>query len=110
MKHENDLKVNKCYPNVWLSPDGNFYNGYAHESCAEDILECIYEITDVDWPGDTLEALGWVRASSGLMWDYRIRSGYWEGKELTQRQYAALIDWCSHHGKRFIEIDDTVQW
>ena len=33
MKHENDLKVNKCYPNVWLSPDGNFYNGYAHEIC-----------------------------------------------------------------------------
>lgn len=91
--------------NIWISPDGKCYDGEAHENRAEELLEFLYGETDIDWPGDRLQKLGWVRASSGLMWDVRVHDGYWEDKSLTQAQYDALWDYCSHHGKDFPEID-----
>ena len=95
------LEVSIKWPNVWISPNGLFYNGDAHENRAEEILEVIYEETDVYWPGDRLEELGWIRATRDLMWNVRLDSGYWNNKKLTQKQYDALWDWCKHHNKDF---------
>lgn len=95
------LEVNVKWPNVWISPDGLFYDGTAHENRAKEILEIIYEECDVFWTGDRLEELGWIRASANLMWDVRINSIYWDDKKVTQKQYDALWDWCKYHNKSF---------
>lgn len=95
------LEVTVKWTEVWLSPNGHFFNGEAHENRAEDILAIMYGKTDVLWAGDQLEEMGWVRAATGLMWEVRLASGYWENKSLTQIQYDALWDWCQYHKKRF---------
>lgn len=98
-KHFCPLEVNIRWKDVWVSPDGKFYNGEAHENRAEEILEIIYGEVDVDWFGDRLGELGWIRATTSLMWE--VRFDEWEGKRLTQKQYDALWDWCELHKKKF---------
>lgn len=65
------LEVSIKWTKVWVSPDGRFYDGDAHENRAEEILEILYGEVDVDWPGDRLEELGWIRATTSLMWEVR---------------------------------------
>ena len=95
------LEVTVRWPEIWISPDGKYYNGEAHENRAEEILEIIYGENDIDWHGDRLEELGWIRAAKNLMWEVRLDSGYWNNRHLTQKQYDALWDWCEKHGKTF---------
>lgn len=95
------LEVNVNWIDVWVSPEGKFYNGEAHENRAEEILEIIYGEIDVDWAGDKLEELGWVRATTSLMWEVRADSDYWNNRKLSQKQYDALWDWCKIHNKKF---------
>lgn len=95
------LEVDIRWTNVWISPEGCFYNGDAHENRAEEILEIVYGETDVDWTGDRLEELGWIRVTTSLMWEVRTDSDYWNNKELEQKQYDALWDWCKIHNKKF---------
>lgn len=99
------LEVTPHWPNIWISPEGKCYDGEAHENRAEELLELLYGETDVMWPGDRIQKLGWVRASGGLMWGVRIRDGYWDDKHLTQAQYDALWDWCQCHGQEFPQIE-----
>ena len=98
-KHYCPLEVNIRWSNVWISPEGKYYDGDAHENRAEEILEIIYGETDVDWFGDRLEELGWIRATNSLMWEIRLQE--LENKRLTQKQYDALWDWCELHNKQF---------
>ena len=98
-KHFCPLEVNIKWGDVWISPEGIFYNGDAHENRAEEILEIIYGETDVPWTGDRLEELGWIKATRTLMWD--VRFDEWIGKTITQKQYDALWDWCKLHNKTF---------
>ena len=100
-KHFCPLEVNIKWGDVWISPEGIFYNGDAHENRAEEILEIIYGETDVHWTGDRLEELGWIRATRTLMWD--VRFDEWIGKTITQKQYDSLWDWCQHHKRKFPE-------
>lgn len=98
-KHFCPLEVDIKWGDVWISPEGIFYNGDAHENRAEEILEIMYGETDVPWTGDRLEELGWIRATRTLMWD--VRFDEWVGKTITQKQYDALWDWCEHHKRKF---------
>lgn len=98
-KHFCPLEVNIRCNDVWVSPNGRFYNGEAHENRAEEILEIMYEEGDVDWAGDRLEELGWIRATTSLMWEVRFNE--WKDKYITQKQYDALWDWCKCHKKKF---------
>lgn len=95
------LEVSIRWSDVWISPDGTYYNGNDHDNRAEEILEIIYNGTDIDWFGDRLEQLGWIRATRSLMWEVRLGSDYWDNRALTQKQYDALYDWCKYHNKRF---------
>ena len=95
------LEVHVRWIDVWVSPDGVFCNGDAHENRAEEILEIMYGEVNVYWPGDRLEELGWIRATTSLMWEVRLDSDYWNDKRLTQKQYDALWDWCKCHNKKF---------
>lgn len=86
---------------VWISPDEKFYNGDSHERCAEEILNVLYYEDDIDYPGDRLQELGWIKATTSLMWELRIRDGYWDNCKLTQKQLDSLYDWCKEHNKIF---------
>ncbi len=95
VKHYCPLKADIKDHDVWISPDGNYYNGDAHEVVAEDILQIIYG-EEVEWcAGDRLEAKGWIRACSGYMWPIRVKE--YSEKEVTQAQYDALWDYCNYH-------------
>lgn len=39
------------WTDVWVSPDGLFYDGDAHENRAEEILEIMYGEVGVNWTG-----------------------------------------------------------
>lgn len=98
-KHFCPLEVSVRWNNVWISPNGRYYDGDAHENRAEEILEIMYGEIYFDWAGDKLEELGWIRATTSLMWE--VRFDELENKYLTQNQYDALWDWCEHHKKKF---------
>ncbi len=98
-KHFCPLETDKFERDVWISPEGKYYCGDAHEVTAQYILDIIYG-EEVDfWDGDKLEARGWIRATTSMMWD--VRFDEWSGKRLTQKQYDALWDWCQFHKMKF---------
>lgn len=101
MKKWCPLEVSVNWPDVWISPNGIFFNGKAHETRAEELLEILYGETNVCCPGDRLEELGFIRATISLMWDIRIDSNYWNEKKIKQKQYDSLWDWCKFHKKKF---------
>lgn len=98
-KHFCPLEVEIWERNVWISPDGKYYDGDAHEVAAKDILEIVYGEDSDFWEGDKLEARGWIRATTSMMWD--VRFDEWSEKRLTQKQYDALWDWCQFHKMKF---------
>ena len=93
------LEVNIRWSNVWIAPNGKFFNGDAHDNRAEDILEVIFGEENVDWPGDRLEEMGWIRATTSLMWEVRFEEIC--EKEVAQGTFDALWDWCQLHNKKF---------
>ncbi len=98
-KHFCSLETDKFERDVWISPEGKYYCGDAHEVTAQYILDIIYGEEADFWDGDKLEARGWVRATTSMMWD--VRFDEWSGKRLTQKQYNALWDWCQFHKMKF---------
>lgn len=93
------LETDKWERDVWISPDGKYYLGTAHDVEAEHILEIIYE-EEVDFcAGDKLEEHGWVRATTSMMW--AVRFDEWRYKRIPQKQYDALWDYCQCHKLRF---------
>lgn len=101
IKKWSPLEVSVKWTDVWVSPDGLFYDGDAHENRAEEILEIMYGEVGVNWTGDRLEELGWIRTTTSLMWEIRADSDYWNNKLISQKQYDALWDWCKCHNKKF---------
>ena len=97
------LEMSIDITDAWISPDGRFYNGDAHDNRAEELLEAVYGEEDVICPGDRLEELGWIRVTTSLMWE--VRADTWNGRRLPQKQYDALWDWCKCHGKGFPEVE-----
>ena len=98
-KHFCPLEEDKWARDVWISPDGKYYNGNAHEVAAGYLCDIIYGLEDIDYGGDELESRGWCRATTSLMWE--VRFDEWQGKKLTQKQYGALLNWCEAHKKKF---------
>lgn len=100
-----NLLTNVRACDAWLSPDGEFYLGDAHDYRAEEILEFVYGFSEEEvqslWAGDALEKRGWVRLTWTPMWEVRLKKDYWNDKHLTQKQMDALWDWCQCHGKQF---------
>lgn len=97
-KHYCPLETTIRCHNGWLSPDGKIYDATSHEVTAEELLEIIYGI-EPTWAGDELEAKGWVRITTSLMWDIRLDD--WTNKQLTQKQQDVLWDWCQQHRKKY---------
>ena len=102
VKHFCPLVAEKRYSDVWISPDGDYYDGNAHDVAAEHLLKIIYgepEDEHIFCAGDKLEALGWVRATTSMMWQVRLED--WKHKTVTQAQFDALWDYCCCHAIRF---------
>lgn len=83
---------------AWLDRDGNFYDGTAHEVCAEQIIKVIYGIERDDimyTAADNLVANGWVKLTTSAMLPYYIEDGMYDCLSFDQvvaiRQWAA--DW-----------------
>lgn len=93
------LEEDKWENNVWISPDGKYYNGDAHEVKAAYLCDIIYGLEDLEYGGDELESRGWIRATTSLMWE--IRFDEWIGKSITQKQFDSLWDWCECHMRKF---------
>ena len=68
------LQADKYYKDVWISPDGKYYDGIAHEVAAEHLLKIIYGINCDHSSGDRLEDLGWIRATTSAMWEVRFNN------------------------------------
>ena len=102
---------NAGYPDVWIAPNGDFYDGEAHANRAAEILHHLYGLNTENLgdfePVDKLEALGWIRASSGYYWGRRLEDRYYLKKELTQAQLSALYDFCQAHGLAYDVADFT---
>ena len=98
-KHYCPLETDKYEHAVWISPEGKFYQGNAHEVQAEDLCEIIYGEKEIFCAGDYLEEHGWIRAARTFMWE--IRFDEMNQKQLTQKQYDALYDWCECNRKTF---------
>ncbi len=91
---------------VWVSPDGKYYDGDAHENRAREILSELYGMDKVVWPDDKLEKLGWIRLTSNLMWEIRMNEGYFNNRTITQEQLDCIYDWCLKHNKVLPPIFD----
>lgn len=95
--HYCPIETDKHESHAWISPDGTFYEGNAHEVQAEDICEIVFGLEDEFCPGDVLEEKGFIRVTTTLMWEVRIDE--LASQTLTQKQYDALFDWCQCHNK-----------
>ena len=102
VKHFCPLTAEKCDRDVWISPGGEYYDGNAHDVAAEHILKIIYgenEDGHIFCAGDKLEKLGWIRATTSMMWQVRLDE--WSEKTITQEQCNALWDYCHCHALKW---------
>lgn len=72
--YELDANIN----DAWLSPEGKFYDGKAHEVTALDI---IYELTGIEvelfQASDMLIAMGWKKVTTSEMYDFYKDDGHY---------------------------------
>ena len=87
---------------VWLDPEGRFYDGEGHSLCAEYICEILWGYTDDNPPeamwsaDDFLIRKGWVKLTPDAMLPYYISQGMYE--RLSEYQVHSIRDWANHWG------------
>lgn len=97
---QNPLEADITDFDVWISPDGKFFDGNAHRVQAEYIVPLVYgiDIEDPLFSGEAEDYLighGWVKATRSFMWSiYQKRDTTWK---MTQKTYDALFDYCTLH-------------
>ena len=83
---------------VWLAPNGKFYEGDGHSLCANWLVDILYGIQDFDFGESYLIQRGWLKLSR-WMHDLYLYDGLFN--EMTQAQLDSLYDWCRIHNKEF---------
>ena len=79
---------------AWLDREGNFYDGTAHELCAEKIIEVIYGLTNDEYVGSSADALvgnGWVKLTTSAMLPYYYDDGMYD--YISEAQARAIKEW-----------------
>lgn len=100
LKGFNPLEVDIHNYDVWISPDGKYFEGEAHAVAAEYICKLVYGI-DVDDPACTdaaeyyLEQKHWIKATRGYMWNIYLK--HRDSWEMTGATYGALVRYCDFH-------------
>lgn len=98
-KGVNPLKVDIAERDVWISPDGVYFNGEAHAVAATYNVRLVYgiemEFDGMDSAEDYLIRRGWIKATCSFMWPFYIKEDkIWK---ITQKTYDALFDYCKFH-------------
>lgn len=85
---------------VWISPEGQYFDGNAHAVAAEGIVPLVYGV-DIDDPcfignAETfLEEHHWIKATRSFMWQvYLEHRTDWT---MTRKTYGALVNYCNNH-------------
>ena len=89
-----DLWLPDCHHNnLWVDPDGECWEGEAHEVVAEDILEVVYgeEVKLSDYPADRLMSRGWIKLSVFMAQIYADSAMYYN---ITRDQAITIKEWC----------------
>lgn len=110
----NPFVVDEYYDDVWISPDGEYYDGNGHSVMAERLVWYFYNPQGLDRRSmefccdtdaeDQLIALGWVKASK-VFW----RLHYTPYMQVSERQYIALQNWCYLHDISIPEDEITIR-
>lgn len=82
---------------VWVDRDGNFYEGVAHELCAEQIIEVVYGWKYQDYIGSSSDLLvgnGWIKLTTSAMLPYYIEDGMY--RCLSEAQVRAIREWAQN--------------
>lgn len=100
--------------NVWISPDGEYWDGDAHAVAAESICWYLYnpqgiDRIDMDYKPffdaeDSLISCGWIKASK-IFWSLH----YVPNMEMNERQAIALQNWCYLHDIKFPEDEIIIR-
>lgn len=98
-KGVNPLKVDVTSRDVWISPEGEFFEGEAHSVAAEKITKLVYgkefdyfSMYDAE---DFLTDHKWVKATTSFMWKLYIKED--KEWEMTQKTFDSLFDYCKAH-------------
>lgn len=89
-----DLWLSDCHHNnLWVDPEGECWEGEAHEVVAEDILEVVYgeETKLSDYPADKLINRGWIKLSVFMAQIYADSDMYFN---ITRDQAITIKEWC----------------
>lgn len=89
-------KTTYKHPYLWISPDGDFYDGTAHESSARELLKELYDI-DMDclgYCGDALVSAGWIKVNPELNSYYEEWGMY---DHMTAFQALAYHQWLDYY-------------
>ncbi|MBO5435917.1 hypothetical protein J6A31_08995 [bacterium] len=99
------IETNVKCADVWISPDGKFYEGKAHAVQAEKICDIIYGLSDLTiWQAESwLNEHNWIKATTSIMWNYYVKDIV-SNANLTTKQKTALYDWCNIHGTIFPDV------
>ena len=97
---------------VWISPEGKYFDGNAHAVAAESIVTLVYgiEIEDPCFVGSAeyfLEQHHWIKATRSFMW--QIYLDHRKGWEMTPATYGALVNYCNANEKRIMQIPKGVK-
>lgn len=85
---------------IWISPEGIYFDGDAHAVAAEGICKLVYDRDyDDDITGDSaeyyLEQHHWIKATRGFMWSvYLAHRKEWK---MTRKTFGALVNYCNYH-------------
>lgn len=85
---------------VWISPEGKYFDGNAHSVAAESICKLVYNRDyDDDIIGDSaeyyLEQHHWIKATRGFMW--KVYLDHRKDWSMTRATYGALVNYCKHN-------------
>ena len=81
---------------VWLSPDGYYFNGKAHACEAEYLCEYLYDKKmSINMAEDYLLRMGWVKLTTSLMSQFYENEGMYDN--LTDRQKDSFKKWKDAH-------------
>lgn len=99
----NPFQLDDFIPEMWIAPNGDFFDGRAHEVIAEDLLDIVYGIKHrLEGSGDLLIEKGWVKVSATLMHEYYCEAGMYT--HLSAGQRWVVKNWSEHYDLSFEEM------
>lgn len=108
----NPLEEDISACDVWISPEGVYFDGNAHAVAAEYIVDLVYGVTidDPCFVGSAeqyLEERHWIKATRTFMWELYLK--HRESWTMTRKTYGALVNYCNFHNIRIPRKVNIIQ-